>query len=238
MAATRNYTGSGVEMLLAASTLAENAAGEKQFLIEKRDAWADPYFENLQQRLADAFPRILGIDKLGDLRSITSRLQSSRTTLLGLLAELKVQIKVDYGTQSGTLLNTLGIGSSEKYKTDQEALVQTVQRLKTNLTPQLQAEFVEKGIASALIQNILTTGGQYVQAALQQETIKSANPVLTDANQQELNALYNEVIGIAKIARTFFKGQPLQQDKFSYNKILNNQSPAAKAKTSPAPAAD
>lgn len=46
---------------------------------------------------------------------------------------------------------------------------------------------------------------------------------ITDANKQELNALYSTVMGISKIARSFYKGQPVEQAKFSFKTVLRNQ---------------
>ena len=57
---------------------------------------------------------------------------------------------------------------------------------------------------------------------MKQETFKGDKKVLTDANVQELNAIYTQVSGIAKVARTFYKGRRVKQDKFSFKKIVKN----------------
>lgn len=57
-------------------------------------------------------------------------------------------------------------------------------------------------------------------ANITQETLKGSSKLITAEAVTEFNAIYDEVISVAKIARNFYKGNPNKQDEFSYAKIL------------------
>ncbi|MDR2009994.1 MAG: hypothetical protein LBQ22_05885 [Bacteroidales bacterium] len=52
------------------------------------------------------------------------------------------------------------------------------------------------------------------------KTNKPRRKTITEEAVTEFNALYDEVISVAKIARNFYKGNSTKQDEFSYAKIL------------------
>ncbi len=221
----RNYSStSDVNMLLASSAIISNAIEDKTFLIEKRPGWADPFFPDLNKRINDAFTNILGIDKYKELKETTTTIGLIKTNLLADLSELKVQLKEEYKHSdkptTDNLLQTLGLSNSFKYKTDQQALIETSQRVATNLTPELKKELTEKGFSPKLFENITENATKYLQIAQQQEALKNARPALTTENLQELNNIYDAVIAVSKIARNFFKGQPEHQRKYSFTKVL------------------
>ena len=56
-------------------------------------------------------------------------------------------------------------------------------------------------------------------ANITQETLKGSSKLITEEAVTEFNAIYDEVISVAKIARNFYKGDPAKQDEFSFNKI-------------------
>lgn len=220
----RNYPVRDVDMLMAASTIVENATEAKDFLVEKRPAWADPFLPDLQQRISNAFVNILGLRSVHELRRITQNVYTLMEKVLKQIAELKVQLRVDYADDKenlALLLDKMGIGkTSPKYRNSQENLVETLQRIQNTITPELRSELQAKGISPALVDDVLTNGQAFLQANLQQETMKGEKKTVTDDGITELNAIYAQTVGIAKIARTFYKGQPVEQDKFSFKKIV------------------
>lgn len=92
----RNYPNGDADMLTACATLTESAIAHKAFLQTKRSNWADPYFEDLKQRLADVSAKHLGADNAKDLRNATLQILSLQKQALADLAEMKVQVNVDY----------------------------------------------------------------------------------------------------------------------------------------------
>jgi len=71
MAIKRKYTGKDVDMLTACATIIEQAIIHKTFLQSKRANWADPFFQNLQTTIDDAFKDHLGIDNAKQMREAT-----------------------------------------------------------------------------------------------------------------------------------------------------------------------
>jgi hypothetical protein len=58
----RVYSGKDVDMLTASATIVEQAILHKEFLIEKRPNWADPFLSEKQTKIENAFSEYLGID--------------------------------------------------------------------------------------------------------------------------------------------------------------------------------
>lgn len=225
----RIYQFRDVDMLTASLTITDNAIAAKDFLTEKRPSWTDPFFTDLRQRISAAFSSILGISNVKELAVQTAALNTLGKTVLKDIAEFKVQLVADYAdnkARGDELQHLLGFKSPgitlPKYKRNQEALVQLLHRLKTGITPEVRTELEEKGMSPATIDNIVSHAEQYLEANVRQETFKGDKKVLTDANVQELNAIYTQVSGIAKVARTFYKGQRVEQDKFSFKRIVKN----------------
>lgn len=224
----RNYSSSDVDMLTAAMIIAENGKKNEEYLSAKRPAWANPFFDELITRIEKTSSEVLGIKSVHQLVEASNTMRVLQSKVLTDIAELKVQIKVDYADdkqQMELLLNKLGIGkAAPDYKTSQQALTQTVEMLQAGLTPQLVAQMKEKGIAAPAIDSLIADSREYIKANVAQEQGKLKRSSLSAANATELNNLYKDIIGISKIARTFYKGQPDMQAGFSFAKIIKNLS--------------
>lgn len=141
------------------------------------------------------------------------------------MAELKIQIEEDFKSDKphrDQILKTLGYTDYHKQAQakDQEALVQLLYRFKANLTDELKSEITAKGTDEATLDRISSYADQMASANITQETLKGSSKLITEEAITEFNAIYDEVISIAKIARNFYKGDPAKQDEFSYAKIL------------------
>lgn len=224
----RNYSSSDVDMLTAAMIIAENGKKNEEYLSTKRPVWGSPYFDDLISRIEKTSSDTLGIKSVHQLVEASNAMNVLKSKVLTDISELKVQIKVDYAgnkQQMELLLNKLGIGkSAPDYKRSQQGLTQTVEMLQAALTPELVTEMKDKGIAAPAIDSLLSDSREYIKANIAQEQSKIQRSSLSAANVAELNNLYKDIIGISKIARTFYKGQPTMQAEFSFNKILKNLS--------------
>ena len=220
----RNYTGKDVDMLTVCATIVENAIANREFLVSKRKNWADPFFADLKTRIDNAFSKYLGIDSASDQRKATQTVTQIQTVALEDLAELKIQIEEDFKSDKvrrDEILKTLGYTDYHKQaqSKDQEALVQLLYRFKANLTAELKSEITAKGTDEATLDRISSYADQMASANITQETLKGSSKLITEEAVTEFNAIYDEVISVAKIARNFYKGDPAKQDEFSFNKI-------------------
>ena len=59
----RNYKIADVNMLITAASIIETAYNNKAFLIAKRDAWADPFFEDFKTRIDSMSRPRIGLHK-------------------------------------------------------------------------------------------------------------------------------------------------------------------------------
>lgn len=90
------------------------------------------------------------------------------------------------------------------------------------LTATIRTEIVAKGISSTVLTNLSDLAEELLAANVSQESIKQSRKVRTEADNMELNEIYNQVISIGTISRRFFKDNPAVQDQFSFAKILKN----------------
>lgn len=220
----RDYKAKDVDMLIAAATITQSANENKVFLQSKRATWEDPFFDDLKTEIDTAIQTHLGIDSAKDLRQATQVVVGIQVAAIKDLAEVKVQLTEDFKdnpTRQTEILNQLGFTAYHKaaQKGDQEALINLLYQFKTNLTPALKVEIVQKGTATALLETIINHADALKEANITQEGNKGTRKVITAEAIAEFNRIYNKVISVAKIATKFYKGNPALQDQFSFAKV-------------------
>lgn len=223
----RDFNGKAVDMLSACETIIKHATDHKVFLQKKRSTWADPFFDDLLTRIQNAYPEFLGIDSAKELRAATQKVNELQSIALNKLAEFKVQILEDFKSEKARLdemLKSLGFTQFHKkaQRGDQEELIQLLFQFKDNMSPDLKAEIIGKGTAEAIIDEIISYADVLRALNIDQETLKGSRKEITQAAVTEFNAIYNEVISVAKIAAKFFKEDKAVQEQFSYNKVRKN----------------
>jgi hypothetical protein len=221
----RAYRGSNADMLTVCSTLMENAEAHKNPLIAKRKNWADPFFPTVRARIDSAFPNILGVDSAKNLREKTAQVNTIMKNANSDLSLFKVQLETDFRGNKARLkeiMTQLGIAqhNTAAKKGNQGEMLALLYKFKTNMTPELQSEISEAGTDSELITSIIGYADAFSASNVSQESLKGGRKELTMENLTELNAIYNQVIGIARIARSIFKDSYPIRDQFSYNKLL------------------
>jgi len=237
MKTTRKYKAKDIDMLVACSTIIENAIANKTFLQTKRSNWTDDFFTNLQNNINKALEEHLGVDSAKDLRGATQVLKSIQKQALKDLAEVKVQIAEDYKKEpvkQTEVLTQLGFTTyhKEAQNNDQEALVQLLYKFKTNLTNDLKNEIVSKGTAESILIQITMYADTLKNADITQETFKGTRKEITETAINAFNEIYDDVISIAKIASKFYQEEPIKKDLFSFNKINKTISAQKQSSTS------
>lgn len=231
----RAYAGKDVEMLLVLKVMIGHAISIKDFLIEERPIWKDPFFDNTNNRIDEAFSNYLGIDNALNLREATQLLLSISETATDALSKVKVQIEEDFRKKPqrrDAILQTLSINRfyRDANKGDQEALIQLLYTFEKNLTPALKKEIVEAGTNSKWLNVIIEQAILLRNANVTQETAKDLRKSASADKVEALNELYLDVKSIATIARRFLKGKSIEQSKFSYSGNLKqmNRKPTKK----------
>ena len=81
-------------------------------------------------------------------------------------------------------------------------------------------EITGAGTAPALITNIIAQANLLKNSDITQETLKGSRKDITQTAVKEFNAIYDEIITIAKISANFFKEDKALKEQFSYSKAI------------------
>lgn len=232
----RVFKGKDVEMLTVAETILGHAIAHKELLQAKRSNWADPYFEDFAARIQRFLTDHYGKDVAKDLRETTALVNSLQTSALLELAELKLQIEEDFKKDKVFLANTLRtLGFTEHYdaaaKRSQESLVKLLYAFRQNMSAELKAKIVEKGTNPAYIESVVAKAETLKTANVNQEIYKEQKKDTSKDLNEQLNAIYEEMMNVAKLATKFLKPQGINTDKFNYTSNLNHLTGAASAAT-------
>jgi len=238
----RIYNTKDVDMLLSIDTIIDAAIANKAFLQSKRSNWADPFFDDIKQRINDVIQNYLGVDSAKQLREATMVVKTIQANALRELSEIKVQIEQDFKPtpdRKDEILNQLGFTAYyiTAYSKDQEALINLLFQYKTNLTPTLKAEIVDKGTAQAALDAILVYADTLKDADVLQEGTKGTRKEITSEAIMAFNEIYSTVSSIAIIAAKFYKAEPVKKDQFTFSKVSKALNRVAAPKNIVPPAA-
>jgi hypothetical protein len=238
MAKNRNYSYKDVDMLMASKTIAESFRANIAELSATRTVWTEQYANDLIARIDTGIGNCLGVDAKKDLRGATAALVTIQAPARRDIAFLKTQIDEDFKkdpTRRNEILNTLGFTRYLRGVQDgnQESLVQLLQAFKTNMTATLRSEITAKGINPSLIDKITGYTETYRQANVAQETLKGSTKEITLDVAGTFNTIYDEIIGICKIASGYYQYEPLKKEQFTFRKVIANLGAAKKAASSP-----
>jgi hypothetical protein len=225
MAKNRNYNCKDVDMLMASKTIAESFRAYIAELSATRSTWTEQYANDLVNRIDAAISGSLGIDSKKDLRGATNALISIGMPAKRDVSYFKVQVAEDFKkdpVRRDEILNTLGFTAYLKKGNNptQSDLVQLLYDFKTNMTDALRQEITGKGLNPSIIDNILGYSDSYREANVLQETLKGSTKNITGDVVDTFNAIYSEIIGICKIASTYYRFEPIKKAQFSFNMTL------------------
>lgn len=217
----RAYSGSDTEMLTAAAAIIGHAKDNKAALIAKRSSWKDPFFSNISAAIDNAFVNILGVDSVKDQKKATKALTKAMKEIVPLLGDFKTQIEVDFedDNREKDILLSLGYGLMPKVqKGDQEALTKLLATFANNMSATLKQEIVDAGTDAEIIDTIISYAAIIKDSNVAQEKQKGTKKNITADGITQLNAIYKQTIGVAKIAARFMSADEAKASLFSFNK--------------------
>ena len=228
---TRNYNYKDVETLEACKTITQSLSTYQADLVIARTTWTPEYVTALSTKIDDAFTSYLGLDKLKALREATKQLKAIQQPALNDLSFIKTQIDVDFGAEAVEIRRSLGFETNllKVQKGDQEALVQLLFSFQKGMTEELKTQMTAKGTSPALIDRILGYATQMSDANVTQESLKESTQAISAEAIDVLNSIYNEVIGICKIASLYYKNDPVRKARFTFSKVVSNMNVARKS---------
>ncbi len=233
MAKNRNYNYSDVDMALASKTIAGSFKTNLSELSTVRTNWTPEYADDLAGRIDDAIENHLGIDPKKELRDASSSLSSVMGPAKRDLSTFKTQVDDDFKSDSAKLkeiLKNLGFNKNLRavQKDDQEALIELLYTFKKNMTDTLKQEITAKGMNPVLIDNIIGYADTVKTANVTQESLKETTKDISQEVADVFNAIYDEIIGICKIASNFYQYEPIKKEQFTFSKVVSNMNAAIK----------
>jgi hypothetical protein len=230
MPRNRNYNFKDVDMLLASKTIVETLKSNLSDLSLARSNWNEEYANQLATQIDNAIDNYLGLDKKKELRDTTANLAAIQEPAMRDLSFIKTQIEVDFDGEAKEIIKTLGFDKNLRavQNRDQEALIELLYSFKKGLNNKLREDIIAKGTAPELIDRIIAYADQMKQTNISQETLKETTKELSDEALQEFNNIYDQVIGICKIASSFYQFDTLKKDQFTFTKVVENMNAAKK----------
>lgn len=230
MPRNRNYNFKDVDMLLASKTIVETLKSNLSDLSIARSNWNEEYTNQLATQIDNAIENYLGLDKKKELRDTTANLAAIQEPAMRDLSFIKTQIEVDFDGEAKEIIKTLGFDKNLRavQNRDQEALIELLYSFKKGLNNKLREDIIAKGTAPELIDRIIAYADQMKQTNISQETLKETTKELSDEALQEFNNIYVQVIGICKIASSYYQFDTLKKDQFTFTKVVENMNAAKK----------
>jgi len=231
MAKNRNYSHKDVDMLMASKTVMESFKTNLSELSTVRTNWTEEYANKLSTKIDDAIDNYLGVDSKKELRDATEKVLSIQMPAKRDLSFIKTQIEVDFVKDSkkkNEILKQLGFTRllGKVQKNDQEALIQLLYMFRRHMNDSMKNAITEKGTDPALIERIIGYGNTLKLANVSQEALKESTKGVSQETAQVLGEIYEEVIGICKIASNFYLYEPLKKEQFSFSKVVSNMNAA------------
>jgi hypothetical protein len=234
----RKFKGTGMQMLLATRLIIENAIGMADKLAAVRPKWTLSYLTDIRGNITGILEDNFGIDATASLKEVTANLIIKEAAAKTALQQVKTQVEVDFGKDKTTCdhyLTVLGLNKVKSIKNaSQDATIEMLVAFTTNLTPAIEADLTAAGLPPATIATIKTLSTELYQINTIQEKAKVGSKETTATLNTQLNAVYDEVISIAKIASSLLT-EKLDIEKFSYTRALKQMGHHPSKKKKPTP---
>ena len=90
------------------------------------------------------------------------------------------------------------------------------------MTETLKTRITATGISPKILDRIIARADKLYEANIRQEGAKVTARAMNNETIDFCNELYKEVIGICKIAYSFYSKEPEKRSQFSFSRIIKN----------------
>ncbi|MGM0529832.1 MAG: hypothetical protein ACQER7_00595 [Bacteroidota bacterium] len=223
MTVIRKFPGKAIEMTLSSKTVVNSLKYYQKELSKVRPKWNVDYVTDLDSRIDDILENKLGLDVDRDLRRVTKRIRSVETLVLDDMSFLRDQIKVDFDAEEVTeILKSLGYTKyyDKARNSDTESLILFLSAFREEMTKDTRDKIVSAGASPEQIDQIIGYATEILEANTKQEYLKQSSVRLTAETTQILNDLYKEIIGICKIAASYYRHDPVKRREFIFSRVM------------------
>lgn len=225
----RRYTNSDASMLIAASTIIMGAIKDSEQLMEGDTTYTPEYLQTFYARIGTESADIIGTNNIVEQRIQTMKLVEAHKKGIHELGLTKIFIGNKYAAdpeRRDELLTNLGFKEWYAGAVDenQQAMGELLISFNENLTPALEQELTGKGMPQKRVTLLRSLAGTYNESNVLQEEKKGAHLILTEGEIIRLNAIYDEVIALCKMAQLLFDDSPAIKARYIYDRIVRAQS--------------
>jgi len=216
------------ELLFAGLTIANSFKEHLHELSIVRSNWNISQAEDLTKRINNAISKYLGSTAKIELHETSVAVRKIQTAAQRDISFLKTIIEVDFANdkeKQKLILKKLGYEKlilRNVQKGDQEALAQLLQQIKGGLNNGILTTLTAKGTNPELLNRIIGYADNFIELNTNQEGLKGSTKILSQEGLNELNSIYDEIIGICKIAAKFYQYEPAKGEQFSFTKVVRN----------------
>ncbi len=219
----RKFPGKPIELTMASKTIVGSLAYYRAELVKIRPKWDEKYVRNLDNWIDDIMKNKLGMDLDRNLRQTTNQIRSVEGAVLDKLSILRDQLKVDFkGDELNELLKSLGYTKyyDKARNSDTESLILMINAFRDGMTEETKEKIVSAGSSVSQIDEIIDSKEEVIESNTKQEYLKQSSGRLTAETTQILNDLYDEIIGICKIAASYYRHDPVKKREFTFYKVM------------------
>lgn len=217
----RKYTTRDINMLTAARLVIRALQDNLDELGKIHQGWTPEFCDQLLLDIEKAEHDILGSDKKLMLRETTIELYAVQNKALKDLSIFKAQAILYMKSQSSSILNSTGYKKNytSARRKDQESLLQMLISFKKAMQTNLKEEVLKNGFHPDLVERIINYTDRFKELCTQQEILKLQAPLTTQKHIQILNNIYQEIIGICRLASIYYDN-PINKSQFNFSKII------------------
>lgn len=223
MTIVRKFPGRAIELVMSSKTIVSSLEYYLAELSKIRPKWDEAYVRNLDTHIDDIMENRLGVDLDRNLRQTTGQIGLVEDAVLDKLSLLRDQMKVDFKRNGLTeLLKSLGYTKyyDKARGGDTESLILMLNAFRDGMTAKTKEKIVSAGSAASQIDEIIGSAKEIIEANTKQEYLKQSSSRLTAETTQILNDLYDEIIGICKIAASYYRHDPVKKREFTFYKVI------------------
>jgi hypothetical protein len=220
---TRKFKGTPAQMLFALKIVVSNALLFVDKIKEVRPKWNEAYFHSLQNDIHCILVKDFEIDDTTTLVEKMEHLSLVEAKIKTILQQIKIQLDFDFRKDTYRYCNLIGLlGYTQNMRVEglsQSNLLMLTQRFCSNITPEIETEFVDAGMNPMLINDANQVGNEFLALVVEQGAIGRTLGYLNSEMGKLLADIYEEVISISSILETLLPDAP-ELDTISYPRAL------------------
>ena len=224
MARKRLYPYPDGDTVIGCRIMVENIRKNLDDLMQIDTSLTHSYVQNLMDKTHQGM-LMLGMNPEEEKLDATLELNNMIEPALEDLGILRKMIKVKFNKEEARqIFYKLGYDKYGRraFDGDQEELINLHFAFREGMSETLKTRITATGINPVIVDRIISRADKLYEANVRQEGAKVTARAMNNETIDFCNGLYKEVIGICKIAYSFYSKNPEKRSQFSFSRIIRN----------------